>query len=106
MSLNPKMLKECKDVIYLNSNLPESVVEPVHAVVKTIIAMEYSYEDFLSRELCGTNTRANVIRELILAHGGSIHSFDEWFLRYEGDGLTMSQKIGGEEPVVLGAWEA
>lgn len=98
--LNEQMLKEFKDVIFLNSNLPESVKEPIHVAVKVIVSLEYAYGDFLSREICGTNSRANVIRELITIHGGSVHSFDEWFLRYEGTGIE--NKSG--EPVVLSVW--
>lgn len=97
MSLNPKMLEECKDIIFNKSELPESVKEPVHMAVHNLIVLEYSYKDFLSREVCGTEVRAEPIRMLINMHGGNTDNFNTWFSGYEGtEGIPMSMKMGGD----------
>jgi len=90
MPLNPKMLKECKDIIFNKSELPETVKEPMHLAVKNLIVLEYSYEDFLSREKVGEGMRADVIRMLIDQHGGNPSEFNEWFAVYEGDSKSRS----------------
>jgi uncharacterized membrane protein len=83
MPLNPKMLEECKDIIFNKSELPESVKEPVHMAVHNLIVLEYSYVDFLSREVCYTDYRADPIRSIIEVHGGKIDNFNTWFEGYE-----------------------
>lgn len=88
--LNQTMLEEFKDVIFNKSNLPETVKEPIHIAVKVMVSLEYSYEDFLSREISGTNKRADVIRDLILLHGGDITEFNNWFKQYEGSAEEKS----------------
>lgn len=92
------MLEEFKDIIFNKSGLPDTVKEPVHVAVKVIVSLEYSYEDFLSREISGTNKRADIIRDLILLHGGDITEFDAWFEQYEG--TTENAKSSGS----LAAW--
>lgn len=90
--LNQTMLEEFKDVIFNKSSLPETVKEPIHIAVKVIVSLEYSYEDFLSREVSGSNKRADVIRDLILLHGGDITEFNDWFKQYEG---SVEEKTAG-----------
>lgn len=102
MALNPKMLEECKDIIFNKSELPESVKEPVHLAVKNLIVLEYGYKDFLSREMCGEFIRGNSISTLIQLHGGNEAVFDEWFSKYEEPVVPMSMKaIADDEPVVM-----
>ena len=81
--LNPEMLAEAKDIIYNKSDLPESVKEPVHIAIKSIMALENTYKDFLSREIAGEGTRGNVLFNLISDHGGDNKSFVDFFMRYE-----------------------
>lgn len=83
MSLNTEMLSGCKEVIYNQSKLPESVKEPIHLATKVIISLENSYEDFLSRELCGEMTRANPIVSMIELHGGDPTALLKWLSGYE-----------------------
>lgn len=103
MPLNQQMLQGCKDIIYNKSKLPESVKEPVHIAVTTIISLEYSYRDFLSREVCGANRRADSIRVLINLHGGDVTEFDNWFEYYEGVDSHGVESMGAEAMSVWGS---
>lgn len=95
MALNATMLSECKEVIYNKCNLPDSVKEPIHLATKALFALEYSYEDFLSREMAGEIDRFGPIELLISLHGGDIILFREWYEKYE----VFDVKIG-----MRGAW--
>lgn len=96
MHLNAKMLNEAKDVIYNHSGLPDSVKEPVHIATKILFSLEFAYEDFLSREICGEVRRANPIISMIDVHGGDSSAFKAWFVRYEKPEL-----IGEKENLIL-----
>lgn len=96
MALNEEMLEGAKDVIYNNCGLPDSVKEPIHLAIKCLFAFEYSYKDFLSREVCGETTRANPILLLIEIHGGDPEPFLKWFLKYENPGLLKFEDITGK----------
>lgn len=82
--LNQEMLQGLKEVIFEKSKLPETVKEPVHIAVKTIVTLEYGYGDFLSREISGEGVRGDAIRVLITLHGGDVSEFNTWFQQYEG----------------------
>ena len=81
--LNPQMLAEAKDIIFNKSNLPESVKEPVHIAIKNIMALENTYNDFLSREIAGEGTRGNILFDLVTVHGGDSQTLIDWFMSYE-----------------------
>lgn len=83
MPLNPEMLSGCKDIIYNQSKLPESVKEPIHIATKVIMTLENSYEDFLSREICGEMTRAEPVLSMIKLHGGDPEPLQYWLSNYE-----------------------
>lgn len=83
MPLSETMLSECKDVIFNESNLPESVKEPVHQAIKHMINLEYSHKDFLSREIAREGVRINPLAALITIHGGDDKPFIDWFMTYE-----------------------
>jgi hypothetical protein len=96
MALNPTMLEELKNIIYNESKLPESVKDPIHITVKVLASLEYSYEDFLSRQKVGETVRANIVRELIDSHGGDSAAFTKWFDGYElGDSQTGLRSAWG-----------
>lgn len=95
--LNPVMLAECKDIIFNQSKLPESVKEPVHMAINHLIVLEHGYKDFLSRELVGEGTRAGVASMLITDHGGDDTALIDWFMGYEN--ATEEQKAAGTAAV-------
>ncbi len=83
MALSETMLKDCKNVIYNESKLPDNLKEPVYLAINHMIMLEYGYEDFLSREAAGEGVRINPLASLITIHGGDDKAFIDWFMTYE-----------------------